>query len=243
MNEQGVVGHKAEIVQQTASGDSNPWDGSEALIFVGFRITWPRHVSDFEHNQDFAKQCEKDFHHWNIRGRVVDLSNFDIQHFVRLEDGTAYFASESARGYDQAIVHVSQLLKALVGSHDEPAIVNIEAQFLLPVDKPFKELVAHLDRALMNPMVRDSIKATTVDFAYLVDMLVDGVWRQVNIGPVREREIAGRVAARALTDLPTVAIFLSVTSRKAFKYELSDLSSLVCDTGRLGQGILGSIRI
>jgi hypothetical protein len=163
---------------------------------------------------------------------------------VRLDDGAAYFTTESAAAYSQAVLHVTELLGKLTKDQDAPGFLNIEAQYLQPVNCEFDKLVAHLDERLANPLVRDSVGGKTVDLAYLVDMVVKGIWRQVNIGPVRASEVRRRVAARVPRGQPpAVAIFLSVTSRKPFRHELGELSALVSNTSELGRDIMEAIRI
>lgn len=240
---EGVGTDSTQELTNALTPVSNPWDVSDSLVFLGFRVLWKRRVADNDRNLQFARDWERDFDAWNVNGRDVDLMAPSKGYFVRLQDGVAFFGTEGAKAYSQAVNHVTEVLRTLADDQDAPGLVNIEAQFLVPVERPFPELVAHLDSSLVNPLVRNRLGAKTVDLAYLVDMEVNGVWRQVNIGAVKAHEIPRRVAARTLKKAPPVSLFVSVTSRKPFRHNLSELSELVCDTARLGRETLEAIQL
>ena len=238
-----VIPRDSAVLTERSSSVSNPWEATSALAFLGFRVLWRRTIGDYDRNIQFARSWEHDFESWSIQQRDIELAAPKKGYFVRLTDGVAHFTTESADGFKEAVEHVPAVLKTLAAEQESPGVLDIVAQFVQPVDDEFDALARHLDEKLVNPLVAKTIGATTLDVAYLVDMEVDGIWRQVNIGPVRAREIPGRLAARIPRQRPAVGIFLSVTSRKSFRHELSDLSALAINTAQIGREILEAIAI
>jgi hypothetical protein len=220
----------------------NPWASSPGLVFLGFQITWKSKISDFERNQQFAQEWENDFLSWEAHDRRVELENKKLGYFVSLSDGAVYFQSENVDAYEKALEHATQLLGVLVEQKNEKAVARFEAQFIIASDKEFLEHQEALRPKLLQESFATAIEATVLDFAYLADVVIDGRWYQINIGPVRAQEIPRRIAARTVKDYPQVATFLSVTSLKPFEYKMSDLSEATLAAARVGTRISNELK-
>lgn len=222
----------------TPHPQSGIWAQARALVFLGFHVQWRARISDAEMHTRHAEAWEPEFSSWTVGQRTLSLGKPAIGYYVDLRDGEAYFRCESAAAYDEALRHAGQLVATLVQDKRERAVAAIEAQQLLSVDEPFEVLVARLQQRLLNDSILRATNARPFDLAYLVDTRINGRFFQFNIGPVRDFEIRRRVAARGLAELPPVALFCSIATRKPYEYEMDELSSYVLQTIELGNILL-----
>jgi len=180
------------------------------LVFVAIGIHWRSRLSDLTMNTALAEEWETDFTSWDITNRTISLSN-PTKHKVSLSDGTARFLIESAVGYDTATGQIPRLYEHLRQSNREETPGLIETQYLRPLTGSFPDSVRSLGSQLLNDGFPTSVDFTMTDFAYMMDMDVDGKWFQLNIGVVRAHEIHQRVRARNLVHFPEVATFCNVS--------------------------------
>jgi hypothetical protein len=132
-------------------------------------------------------------------------------------------------------------VSSLVKERHARATLGMEAQYLVPWDGPFEQLSGKIERRLLKPEILSAVDARVFDLNYLVDTRVGGVFYQFNIGPLHDHEIPGRVAAQNLREVPAVALFVSIATRKPYKYEFIDLASYVRQTITIGNTLIGEL--
>ena len=118
----------------------------------------------------------------------------------------------------------------------------METQFLVPWGGSFEELTAVLDGKLLRPEILTAVNAQMLDLAYLVDTAIDGVFYQINVGPLRKHEVSARLTAQTFTEFPDVSLFVSIATRKRFEYEFDDLASYVDRTIDVGNTVIRHLR-
>lgn len=227
--------------QDTDRDLPNEWAAANGLVFLGFRVEWHPQLSDWEMNQRQGERWEREFTKWEITNRELTLSVAQAGYYVRLSDGVADFRCESEAAYLMALSHAGELVARLVRERHTGATTAMELQFLVPVETGFEALVGVLDKRLLKPDILATVNARLFDAAYLVDTRIGGTFYQFNIGPLRAREIRGRVTARHLKSYPEVSLFVSISTRKPFQYEASDLASYVRNTINIGNTITKEI--
>ena len=229
-------------VKEEQTGTPNPWQRAAGIVFLGFRVAWRPRLSDWDMNLGHAERWEAQFAVWKITGREISLAVPDKGYFVRLLDGLADFRCESHEAFSLALTQASEVVGTLAKERHRRAVTLMETQFLVPWASSFESLVTVLDKKLLKPDILAAVGARLDDCAYLVDTHIDGIYYQLNIGPLRAHETERRLATQTLAKYPDVSLFVSIATRKPFPYEFDDLAAYVDQTIGVGNTVIRELQ-
>lgn len=189
--------------------------GVRHLVFLGFRITWPRKIGDLGMNTRLAEGWESAFDHWSIDGRVVHMGHSGIGYEVDLMDGHARFALQEPNAtLSVAREHGATVVQMLRESGRGPIVLHCDAQFLDPdVGDDYAALTEQMGRRMLNTEFSNALGVDLDEVQYLVDAYFEGQWVQIQAGPIKAEQIPSFVDSARLRQVPRIARFYSVTSR------------------------------
>ena len=202
------------------------WAAARHLVFFGQQIAWRSSVSDFQMNSALAERWEPTVTTARGDGRAFILGVKSEGYGIRLMDGAANFRVESEAAYERSLTHTHELLEGLQDSRrNRQTALALQAQYLVPMDEPFEEVVKRLHGTLYNHSLADAFGAELSDLAYLADFRRDDMRFQLSIGAVRSHEIRQRVIAEdILPELYDVAIFYNLAVFRAVPKSVITLS-------------------
>lgn len=200
--------------QITLSGEvegGEPEFGQAQAVFFGIDISWRPRISDLNMNTSVAESWEDVFSSWEIQARSVHLRSRRLRYRVTFRDGAAQFMLDGATAWDMAIEHTATFVEKLHENDRSTARVRATVQHLVPVEDEFDDLVEKLVDRVFNADFYHGL-GETMDIAYVVDVIRDGVQHHVAIGPLRAHEVQQRVAAQIVDHVPEQSIFTEITA-------------------------------
>ena len=225
---------------EVEGGGESKFNRAQA-VFVGVDVSWRARISDLGMNTSIAEIWEDVFPSWDLEGRDVHLRSRPLRYRANLGDGTARFMLDGLPGWDLAVDHVDAFLEHLREHDRRTTQVRATVQHLVPVEDQFDDLVEKLVDRLLHHEFYYSL-GEPADFAYLVDVIRDGVPHQLAIGALRAHEVSRKVAAQIVDHVPERSIFAEVTGRYVSTEDspLAVATSLknLCDFGKsLAEGL------
>lgn len=215
------------------------WSAARHLVYFGQQITWRSSVSDFQMNSALAERWEPAVDTARGEGRSFILGIKSEGYGIRLRDGAAAFRVESEAAYERSLAHTHELLESLQDSRRSRQLaLSLQAQYLVPTDEPFEDVVKRLHGTLYNYSLADAFGAEISDLAYLADFRRDDMRFQVSIGSVRSHEIRQRVIAEdVLPELYDVAIFWNLAVFRAVPKSVITLSGFSDAAFEIGETV------
>jgi len=218
--------------------------GVRHLVFLGFRISWPRRIGDLGMNTQLAETWEEAFDHWSIDGRRVHMGHSGIGYEVNLGDGLATFTLQEPNvTLPVARQHGDALVRMLRSTERGPLTLHCEAQYLDPnVGSDYKALTAQIASRVLNSEFTAALGVELVEVQYLVDAIFEGQWFQIQAGPIRAEQIADFVDSARLRQIPRYARFYSVSSRSELGVANFDFDAFLERVFRMGETVAAEIQ-